>query len=471
MKTIKHLLLALSASFLLLSCTDWFDVSPGTQAKSSEMFQSEVGFRDALIGVYTIMARTSVYGAQATFANMDILAQYCSRENTNRDVYDYEESGRKSTIDAIWNTNYFAIANCNNILDNIDDKKEIFSTGIYEMVKAEAMALRAFLHFDLLRFFGPIPISANLSHPAIPVMTTLTNVPPRQSSISEVVDFVLSELEEARKLIAPFDLLGPAFDEYEDEYSVTTFTPSNEHYDDGGFRLYRRSRFNYYGMTALMARAALWTGRNSDALRYANEVINSEKFPMTDENIYNTVGNFPRWCTANEYITSIYVNQMDTYEETASWFYNIILYNDSDMAVVFGSDMDFDWRYRRFIGTVSFGGWFIPIKYRNTGSRRMPLLKIGEMYLIAAEASGDISYLNTLRAHRGYINNPLPAGTDLGVALTDEYRKEFLAEGQLFSFYKRRNISQFHNGIAAGAQVFVLPMPDSEIEFGNIIKD
>ena len=480
MKTIKHLLLTLIASFLLLSCEEWLDVSPGKQVKSQDMLQNEAGFRDALIGIYSTMAETNIYGAQATFATMDVIAQYYSASivisatgypSAYNFIYDGPDA--EYIINGMWNTDYYAIANCNNILDNIDAKKDIFSKGVYEMVKAETMALRAFLHLDLLRFFGPIPIQDNMSKPAIPIMVTLTDVPPKQSSISEVVGFVLKELDEARTLIAPYDLLGPGFDEYVDEYSVSSFTPGNEHYDDGGFRLYRRSRFNYYGMTALMARAALWAGQNAVALRYAQEVINAGKFPLMDENIYNTSNNLVVWHTANEYITSLYINQMDVRIHNAYFARTSprVCFSAGDLAVLFGSDMDFDWRYRKFIGLNESGQWNIPLKYQNSTSMRMPLLKIGEMFLIAAEASGDISYLNTLRTHRGYINNPLPSDTDIGVALTNEYRREFFAEGQLFSFYKRRNVSQFHNGKAAGESVFVLPMPDNEIEFGNIITE
>ena len=57
---------------------------------------------------------------------------------------------------------------------------------------------------------------------------------------------------------------------------------------------------------------------------------------------------------------------------------------------------------------------------------QIPLLKLSEMYLIAAEASGDIRYLETLRANRGYATDPLPAGANLQDEITKEYQKEFI---------------------------------------------
>ena len=48
-----------------------------------------------------------------------------------------------------------------------------------------------------------------------------------------------------------------------------------------------------------------------------------------------------------------------------------------------------------------------------------------------------------------------------------EYRKEFLAEGQMFFYYKRVNADRIEGAGVGAANVYVLPMPDNEIEFGE----
>ena len=107
------------------------------------------------------------------------------------------------------------------------------------------------------------------------------------------------------------------------------------------------------------------------------------------------------------------------------------------------------------------------IKYI-TGNR-IPLLKLSEMYLIAAEASGDIRFLETLRGFRGYAGNPLPADANLSEELRKEYQKEFIAEGQLFYFYKRQNMITIpFTAQTMNRATYVFPMPDNELEFGNI---
>ena len=94
------------------------------------------------------------------------------------------------------------------------------------------------------------------------------------------------------------------------------------------------------------------------------------------------------------------------------------------------------------------------------------------MYLIAAEASGDIRYLETLRANRGYATDPLPAGANLQDEITKEYQKEFIAEGQLFYYYKRPNMAILPiTSPSMNRTTYVLPVPDNELEFGNFTQN
>jgi hypothetical protein len=54
--------------------------------------------------------------------------------------------------------------------------------------------------------------------------------------------------------------------------------------------------------------------------------------------------------------------------------------------------------------------------------------------------------------------------------LLKEARKEFFAEGQIFYMYKRLNrnlIGMGGTSIPASNQIFVVPMPNDEIAFGQ----
>lgn len=99
----------------------------------------------------------------------------------------------------------------------------------------------------------------------------------------------------------------------------------------------------------------------------------------------------------------------------------------------------------------------------------IPLLKISEMYFIAAEtepvAADGVNLLNIVRANRGL--TALATTVNINTELQKEYQKEFFGEGQLFYYYKRRNITSIPNGSStANITVnYAIPMPVSETQY------
>jgi hypothetical protein len=100
----------------------------------------------------------------------------------------------------------------------------------------------------------------------------------------------------------------------------------------------------------------------------------------------------------------------------------------------------------------------------------LPLIRKSEMYYIAAECAPDdataLNYLNTVRYNRGVPN--LAATATVATELQKEYQKEFYGEGQLFYFYKRKNVASIPNGSATSGNItmdksrYVIPIPQSE---------
>ena len=105
----------------------------------------------------------------------------------------------------------------------------------------------------------------------------------------------------------------------------------------------------------------------------------------------------------------------------------------------------------------------------------IPLIRGCEAYYIAAEAADkeDTAFdlLNKVRQDFGIsATYDLKTGVDnLDRELYAEYRKSFVAEGQLFYYMKRRNFTEIQgvSGVTFPA-LYKFHIPDTEIEFGNI---
>lgn len=469
-------LLVIMALGTLTSCDDWFDVRPKSQVKEGDLFSTEAGFRDATLGVYTLMANTDAYGGNMTMGLLDVFAQQYSDVATLYNPamsYSYTDANVENMIDKMWSQCYKAIVNCNYIIKNCDENGNVMSTATRSIVKGEALAARAYLHFDMMRLYAPSYVTGS-SESAVPYVYEPTVNAQKPMTVAALCDQLVSDLVTARDLLRDYDPIREA------DYNETLIYEADDYLEDDGFLLYRTSRMNYYAATALLARICLYKGDKANALAYAQEVINSGRFDLindalidsdTQEARYNGGNNqysFMQSVAKHEYITGLYVynlkdNINDQYFIDGST--GQLRVRDTRKMMVFGANgIDYDVRAKRMFAVPSGSNNEYCIKYL-TGTQ-VPLLKIGEMYLIAAEASGDISYLYTLLQKRGY-PNPMDEGTDFSTLLQKEYQREFIGEGQLFYFYKRQNMSRIpYSSVDATEAVYVLPMPVDELEFG-----
>lgn len=451
------------------SCEDWFDISPKSDLKADDLFGNEQGFRDALIGSYALMGGTNLYGAQLTSTYMDVLGQYYATAsgtlNTFRYAYsyDYANAAEEARVNAIWKDLYNVVANLNSLLDRIDGQKGIFSEGAYELVKGEALALRGYVYLDLLRMFAPVPSDVGgLDAPAIPFVDTFTNQLFPRLTTGQVLDRIVSDLEEARGLLAGVDPYGPGYEEYDLE-------------NLSGIWKGRAFRMNYYAATALLARTLLWRGGVEDragAYACALEVIRCGLFPLigsedisgnddngfVQENVFALERDGLKDDVADKYFyVTVSSNQM-------------LAINATTLNSIFPATLSSDYRRQWWLETS--GSYYVVAKYNYSG--RVPLLKVSEMYLVAAETAPDVAtaagWFNALLYHRGLPDEDVTAD-NLQELLRKEYAKEFLAEGQLFYACKRMNFGKkpiLETSLADPQSVYVLPLPAENTDFVQI---
>lgn len=280
MKKYKTIIIsAISFLVFLSGCEEWLDVSPKSTLKKEDLFKTEQGFLDVLQGVYINLVSDKLYGQELSYGFLDVLAQYYDNILStpqhiynNAAKYDYTHAKVQSLINNIWANMYNVIANCNVILDNIDNDTTIFTGNNYRRIKAEALGIRALLHFDLLRMFAPAYSQATKGKPGIPYIDKFTSVKIPFSTVETVCQRIDQDLGQAKNLLHDFDAVGPV-----DETSMTT---------GSNILFQRKAWFNYYAAAALQARLYLWMGDKAKALDRVEEFMTEH---AKDKNIMGTV--------------------------------------------------------------------------------------------------------------------------------------------------------------------------------------
>lgn len=479
--------LCLSILFLA-SCSKWLDVKPQSQVSAEQLFSTQTGFEEALNGVYTRCSQQGVYGDELTFGFLDVLAQNYSipaqdyQGYLQTSIYNYGDLNFVSRKDTVWSGLYNAIANCNLILANIENGKKFLSAVDYGLIKGEALALRGYLHFDLLRMFAP-SFGSNPSAPAIPYITDFSDKVTPLSTVSGALALIIKDLDSAKSLLKGVDpILSPS---YVVGYPSDPF--NTEQSDASLFLQSRRTRLNYYAVCGTLARVYLYGNDEADALSNAQEVINAGKFPFT--NTADFISANPQTIDRVMYKELLFCWYIPTMKLTLQKRFADLtgtyisagggasLYQTGGVG---GSDL----RYKEWLQPISdvSGSRLDLIKYsRDADTNLVPLvapaLRLSEMYYIAAECSYDtdpalaMAYVDAVRSQRG-IGTPMSAAgkQDFMNQLVQEARKEFYGEGQIFYMYKRLNIPIVApSGLSypASNSIFVLPLPNNEIEFGN----
>ena len=467
----KSILGILLFSLLSVSCQEWLDVSPRTEVKYDDLFSYKNGFKDQLTGVYTTLCSEHLYGAHLTFGMMDALGQqYVWTQVAGTYYYlhrfEYKNATSESVISDVWNDMYNTIANVNILLQGIEEHRGILTEDEEKIYEGEAYALRAFLHFDLLRLFGKSYVSG-ATEKAIPYVRKISKEVTPVSTVAEVIEFALEDLKKAADLL-------------EGDPVKTGETPST-------FLGTRNYHFNYYATRALMARIYLYKNDKVNALKNAREVIESNKYPWVDKgNVATTTRESRDGIFLPECILMLNNTKLKTYSETYlkesenNTVGNLLITKAEVRDEIFESTLygGSDWRYIYYFEPVdsyyvSSKLWQVSSNYNNC----QPLLRVSEMYLIAAECAETqqkaLEYFNQLRRHRGFEENDdlqeegLTA-EKLQTAIGKEYRKEFIGEGQWFFYCKRTDQATLPNvQVPFSKTYYVLPMPTQEIEYGN----
>ena len=448
MKKMKYIIYMFVVLLATTSCDDFLNITPDGQSKRDEQLKTEQGIEDAMYGVYSQLRSQSLYGQELYFHTVEIMAHnlYCNGNPTLEALgkFDFTNTSVKALFKGVWTQMYENISNVNSVLNSplVAEAKEF----PYTIYRGEALGLRAFMHFDLVRLFAE-QYTVKPKADGIPYATDFSLKTPAFESLEKNYEHILADLLEAELLLAD-----------EQEYE-----------GEGNFMLDRQIHFNKYAVWGTLARVYLTMGNKAKAAEYANKVIKDGKYMLKEKTeVKDDLAGVlsKKECLFGVYFSGFYSYVNEKLQQMTSYYsldirkdFNTIYENDNAVG---------DYRLTAYFSEAGIGD---DVKYRlckftdvyeqqNNAAARpadlilgINLIRIPEMYYIMAEAllesdyNAALGYYNKVRVCRGL--EPLDAALKLDMAMINEERfKEMIGEGQTYFNMKRQNlpITSFSGG-------------------------
>ena len=472
MKKIIYMLLIASCGW---SCDSFLDVNPKAEVIDEDMFSTASGVEDALYGVYSALSNSYLYGNYMSVYYPELFAQ-----NFVDDGIKGTEIGKlnmgdlmmESDVMKMWKQAYTAIGYVNNIIINLENKDEK-AFKHYNIYLGEALGLRAYLHFDLLRYYAVNVTSKDETAKAhaIPYVTTYEFYVTPFSSVTEVYDKIIQDLERAIGLLADDESLMEA----ERTGHAADFVSARE------------THFNLYAAEAALARVYWMKGDLKNAKIYAQKVIDSHKFQLVDKTEVESM--VQSKLSFKETIWGIYTRDFGTSMKNlfirstgidlASDWEDLYLDNQGAEEGVdyrrFWFDVDPDKDATTCLKLINYEFLADPNKYDEPVILGVNMIRIPEMYYIMAEAlleeNIDLAtdYMDVVVEARGMVGfkDRIPARQLTLDDIMKERRKEYYGEGQEWFCMKRQNRDVYSIigavTLPGSDKIYCLPVPEEEM--------
>ncbi len=327
-----------------------------------------------------------------------------------------------NAVYTFWSTPYTVIRNVNTILQFTDKFTGDELTTQIKNIRGQALTARAMAHFDLVKVHGMPYTKNNGASLGVPIVTTRldNNVKPPRNTVAEVYNQIIKDLEEASGLISKSK-------------------------NDG--------KLNWFATRLVLARAYLYKNDNAKAYEVASGLIAEAKKGNTYR-LFTNAEYASAWTqqTGVEYFL-VLVNVESEIEESKEFIsylmsrsgYDDIVLSSDYMALI---DADKDDVRHQIIDKYKPASyqWYLK-KYLSPSYSysNIPVLRISEAYLIAAEAAVKLNdkanaalYLNAIVTRANPAKSVTAAEVDLDRVLL-ERRKELVGEGHRLYDAMRNN--------------------------------
>jgi hypothetical protein len=397
MKKIFYCLIVSSVFFT--SCKKFLEQTPNDFLSPQNYYNTKPEIDAALTGVYDNLGKSATYGRYLYFEMDQADDSYVGLSSWTQDISLYNADASDAKLNATWTTLYEGINRANALLENID--KSSIKDSEKQVVKGEALFLRAYYYFLLVTNWGDVPLRL-----ASTKSTADVDMP--RTPYKQVYYQIVSDMEAAADLVNPI---------------------SNYNY---GSRVTKSAVWGILARVNLkMAGAPLReTARYADAKKWAEKVINTNLHALNNDyaqvfknlcaDTYDTkeviweiefnklnssqneegaLGSINGIGTSSTTIgysygakktTASFFNSFGTGDLRRDWTLNNYTYNTVapfakiDVPVTASPFTRFDSKWRREYETA------LP-KFNGTTSINFPVLRYSDVLLMYAEAENEVN--------------------------------------------------------------------------------
>jgi len=422
-----YILLAVTFLLSFSSCKDFLEETPTNSGDSEIAVRTPADAKVIVNGLMRNMTSLNYYGrnfimyGDAKGGDLTIFSQGRGLDA----FYTFNHSVSTNSYSSFWSHIYFCIMQTNSLLESIDKAQSAGPVPGFDTYKGQALTARAMMHFDLVRLYGKSYDDDKTSYGVPEVTTTLSSTDqPIRASVEANYAQILSDLTAAAPLLPK--------------------TKTNGY-------------INYYTNIALQSRVYLYMKDYVNALKTAEELINSNLYAL-----YSNANWVDSWRTqfGSESIFELGIFSAEGDLGTGSlgfylrraahgntgalgWF----MASDSFLQRLGQDPADIRWGVMSNDETSTTRRGSL---YKYSGSTTLvgdgkatvtavniKVIRLSEIYLIAAEAalSSDktkaASYLNFIRRRSPGLA-PATAGTVTEDMILEERSKELFGEGHRF---------------------------------------
>ncbi|TDQ08475.1 RagB/SusD family nutrient uptake outer membrane protein [Pedobacter metabolipauper] len=243
---------AIVITLLTSACKKFIEIDlPKNQQLTNNVFSSDKSATSAVVGIYSQMITGNGEGfASGGPSSLTSLTSLSSDDlishALNDEFFLNSLNSNNSKISYyLWAEPYQYVYSANLILESLE-KYSTVSEALKKQLTGEAKFIRAFIYFNLVNMYGPVPLHSTTDYKI--------NSKVSRSPINQVYDLIISDLLDAEILLS-------------NDYSYS----SNE-----------RTRPNKWAAKALLARVYLYTKDYVKAEQKSSEVISNSLFSLTN---------------------------------------------------------------------------------------------------------------------------------------------------------------------------------------------